>query len=177
MLPGPLVPAGMLIAMRETALLAGFFAAHGIWSVADGGTLTPLLGYEQADGGRGMDRFAADDIAEAVRAGQDALHANPRGSVRAVLVTDAYIQLGTGRSDALIVEAVEYGAASPSMTMAIPNRPRSSPHGFAVYRPKFIEVTGTGEPDYGGLADAFFAGVDSHEQAAAVWNAHLDQTR
>lgn len=167
----------MLIAMRETALLAGFFAAHGIWSVADGGTLTPLLGYEQADGGRGMDRFAADDIAEAVRAGQDALHANPRGSVRAVLVTDAYIQLGTGRSDALIVEAVEYGAASPSMTMAIPYRPRSSPHGFAVYRPKFIEVTGTGEPDYGGLADAFFAGVDSHEQAAAVWNAHLDQTR
>jgi hypothetical protein len=171
------VPAGMLIAMRETARLAGFFAAHGIWSVADGGTLTPLLGYEQTDGGRGMDRFAADDTAEAVHAGQDALQANRRGSVRAVLVTDAYIQLGTGRSDALIVEAVEYGAARQSMTMAIPYRPQSSPHGFAVYRPKFIEVIGVGEPDYGGLADAFFVGVDSHEQAAAVWNAHLDQTR
>src|SRR5690242_4279268 len=74
------VPAGMLIAMRETARLAGFFAAHGIWSVADGGTLTPLLGYEQTDGGRGMDRFAADDTAEAVHAGQDALQANRRGS-------------------------------------------------------------------------------------------------
>jgi hypothetical protein len=171
------VPAGMLIAMRETARLAGFFAAHGIWSVADGGPLTPLLGYEQTDGGRGMDRFAADDTAEAVRAGQDALQANRRGSVRAVLVTDAYIQLGTGRSDALIAEAVEYGAARQSMTMAIPYRPQSSPHGFAVYRPKFIEVTGVDEPDYGGLADAFFAGVDSHGQAAAVWNAHLDQTR
>ena len=46
-----------------------------------------------------------------------------------------------------------------------------------MYRPKFIEVTGVDEPDYGALADAFFAGVDSHEQAAAVWNAHLDQTR
>ena len=114
------VPAGMLIAMRETARLAGFFAAHGIWSVADGETLTPLLGYEQTDGGQGMDRFAADDTAEAVRAGQDALQANRRGSVRAVLVTDAYIQLGTGRSDALIVEAVEYCAARQSMTMAIP---------------------------------------------------------
>jgi hypothetical protein len=153
------VPAGMLIAMRETARLAGFFAAHGIWSVADGGPLTPLLGYEQTDGGRGMDRFAADDTAEAVRAGQDALQANRRGSVRAVLVTDAYIQLGTGRSDALIAEAVEYGAARQSMTMAIPYRPQSSPHGFAVYRPKFIEVTGVDVPDYGGLADALFAGV------------------
>ena len=93
--------------MRETARLAGFFAAHGIWSIAGGGTLTPLLGYEQPDGGRGMDRFAAEDTAEAVHTGQDALQANRRGSVRAVLVTDAYIELGTGRSDALIVEAVE----------------------------------------------------------------------
>jgi len=167
----------MLIAMRETARLAGFFAAHGIWSVADGGTLTPLLGYEGTGGGRGMDRFAADDIAEAVRAGQDALQANRRGSVRAVLVIDAYIQLGTGRTDALIAEAVEYGPARQSMTMAIPYRPQSAPQGFAVHRPKFIEVTGVNEPDYGALADAFLAGVDSHEQAAAVWNAHLDQTR
>jgi len=119
----------MLIAMRETARLAGFFAAHGIWSVADGGTLTPLLGYEQTDGGRGMDRFAAGDTAEAVHAGQDALQANRRGSVRAVLVTDAYIQLGTGRSDALIVQAVEYGPGRQSMTMAIPyrrNHPRTA---------------------------------------------------
>jgi hypothetical protein len=163
--------------MREIAQLAGFFAAHGIWSVSGGETLTPLLGYEQAAGGRGMDRFAADDIAEAVRAGRDALRAGRHGSVRAVLVTDAYIQLGTGRSDALIAEAVEYGAARQSMTMAVPYRPRSSPRGLAVYRPKLIEVTGVNEPDYSTLADAFFAGVDSHEQAAAVWNAHLDQTR
>jgi len=167
----------MLITMRETARLAGFFAAHGIWSVADGGTLTPLMGYEQADGSRGLDRFAADDTAEAVRAGQDALRANQRGSVRAVLVTDAYIQLDVGRTDALIVEGVEYGPARQSMTMAIPYRPQSSPHGFAVYRPKFVEVIGVNEPDYGAFADAFFVGVDSHEQAAAVWNAHLDQTR
>ena len=74
------VPAGMLIAMRETARLAGFFAAHGIWSVADGGTLTPLLGYEQTDGGRGMDRFAADDTTEAVRAART--RCRPTGAIR-----------------------------------------------------------------------------------------------
>jgi hypothetical protein len=38
----------MLTAMHETARLAGFFAA----------TLTPLLGYEDAGGDRGLDRFA-----------------------------------------------------------------------------------------------------------------------
>jgi hypothetical protein len=163
--------------MRETARLAGFFAAHGVWSVADGGTLTPLLGYEQADGGRGMDRFVSDDLSGAVLSGQEALQDNRRGSVRAVLVIDAHIQLDTGRTDALIVEAVEYGPVRQSMKMAVPYRPQSAPQGFAVYRPKLIAVTGVNEPGYAALADAFFAGIDSHEQAVAVWNAHLDQTR
>jgi hypothetical protein len=100
---GSPIGAGTLIAVRETARLAGFFAAHGIWSVCDGATLTPLLGYEQADGSRGMDRFVSDDIADAVLTGQDALEANRRGSARAVLVTDAHVQLDTGRTDALII--------------------------------------------------------------------------
>ncbi|GAA4630411.1 hypothetical protein GCM10023196_055670 [Actinoallomurus vinaceus] len=55
--------------------------------------------------------------------------------------------------------------------MAIPYRPQ--PQGFAVYRPKFLEVPGRYESDQSGLAESFFAGVDSHEQAAAVWDAHL----
>ena len=45
-----------------------------------------------------------------------------------------------------------------------------------MYRPEFIEVIGVDEPDYATLGEAFFAGVDSHESAAAVCNAHLDQT-
>jgi hypothetical protein len=122
--------AGTLIAVRETARSAGFFAAHGIWSVFDGATLTPVLGYEQADGSRGMDRFVSDDIAEAVLTGQDALEANRRGSARAVLVTDAYVQLDTGRTDALIVEAVEYGPARQSMKMAVPLPPGICPGGL-----------------------------------------------
>lgn len=110
----------MLAAIRDTARLAGFFAAHGIWSVSDGETLVPLLGYEQTDGSRGMDCFVLDDIADAAHTGQDALEANRRGSVRAVLVIDAYVQLDTGRIDALIVEAVEYGPARQSMKMVGP---------------------------------------------------------
>lgn len=39
-----------------------------------------------------------------------------------------------------------------------------------MYWPKVI---GVNDPDYAAMAESFFAGVDSHEQAAAVWNAHL----
>ncbi|WP_205718180.1 hypothetical protein, partial [Actinomadura soli] len=95
------------------------------------------------------------------------------GWVRAVLVVDAYLHLEVGRVDALIVDAVEYVPGRRSLKMAIPYRPQMSPEGFAVYRPKFVDVVGVDEPDYAALADAFFDGVDSHEQAAAAWNAHL----
>lgn len=165
----------MLAAMDETARLAGFFAAHGIWSVSDGETLVPLLGYEQADGSRGMDRFVRDDVGDAARAGQDALQGNRHGSIRAVLVVDAYLHLDSGRTDALIVDAVDY-ASGQSLKVAVPYRPQRSPNGFAVHRPKFVEVIGGDEPGQRALVDAFFAGVDAHEKAAAVWNQHLDQT-
>lgn len=45
-----------------------------------------------------------------------------------------------------------------------------------MYRPKFIEVIGVDEADYAALGEAFFDGAGSHEPAAAVWDAHLDQT-
>ncbi|WP_141715102.1 hypothetical protein [Micromonospora rhizosphaerae] len=160
--------------MHETARLAGFFAAHGIWSVSDGTTLTPLLGYEHAGGDRGMDRFAFDDVGAGAQAGQEALQANRYDAVRAVLVVDGYLHLPTGRTDALIVDAVEYGPARRSFKMGVPYRPQPSPQGFAVHRPKFIEVVGVNRQDYPELADAFFAGVDAHERAAPVWNANLD---
>ncbi|MCP9952303.1 hypothetical protein [Actinomadura madurae] len=159
--------------MHEIARMAGFYAAHGVWSVADGETLIPMLGYVDADGGQGMDRLVFDDVGDAARAGQAALEEGRDGRVRAALVVDAYLHLDRGRVDALIVDAVEYGAERRAIKMAVPYRPQTSPQGFAVYRPKFIDVTGVEEPDYAALADAFFAGVDSHERAAAVWNEHL----
>lgn len=164
----------MLAAMQETARLAGFFAAHGIWSVAEGATLVPLLGYERASGDRGMDRFAAGDLAVGAQAGQEALRTNPRAAARAVLVVDAYLHLEAGRTDALIVDAVEYGPAGRSLKVAVPYRPQSGPQGFAVHRPKFLELVGVDRADYSALSEAFFAGVDDHEPAAAVWNAHQD---
>jgi hypothetical protein len=155
--------------MDEMARVAGFFAAHGIWSVSDGETLTPILAHVQPDGTQGMTRLAYDDLGDAARAGQNALKQGRPDWARAALVVDAYLNLDTGRFDALIVDAVEYLPTRTTLKMAIPYRPHSQ--GFAVYRPKFIEVNGT--DDYAALAEHFFAGVDSHDQAAAVWNAHL----
>jgi hypothetical protein len=61
--------------MYEIAKMAGFYAAHGVWSVSDGETLIPMLGYVHAEGGQGMDRLAFDDVGEAARVGQETLEA------------------------------------------------------------------------------------------------------
>ena len=108
------------------------------------------------------------------QAGQEALQANRYGAVRAVLVVDGYLHLNGGRTDALIVDAVEYGPARRSLKIGVPYRPQPSPQGFAVHRPKFLEIVGVNRQDYPALTDPFFAGVDSHERAAPIWNAHLD---
>lgn len=162
--------------MSELVRLAGFFAAHGIWSVSDGATLIPILGHEEASGERGLTRFAGGDLGEAAQAGRQALAENPSGALRAVLVVDGYVHLESGRIDALIVEAVEYGPERRSLTVAVPYRPQPSPDGFAVYRPKFLEFVGFEGQPTDGLGEAFFAGVDGHERAAAVWNGHLDNS-
>ena len=78
------------------------------------------------------------------------------------------------QTDALIVDAVGYGSERQTMRVAVPYRPLASALGFAVHRPVFFEVVGADGVDHDALTDAFFAGVDSHEEAAEVWNAHLD---
>ena len=162
--------------MQQTARLAGFFAAHGIWSIADGATLIPMLGSEQAGGERRLVRFANQDIAVGAQAGRDALAANPDAAARAVLVVDAYLHLPAGRLDALVVEAVEYGPQERSLRIGVPYRPQPSPGGFAVHRPKLLQIEGVAESEAPVLIEAFFAGVDSHERAAPIWNASLDES-
>ncbi|BCY11986.1 hypothetical protein [Actinoplanes sp. L3-i22] len=159
--------------MLLLARLAGFFAAHGMWSIADGGgPITPLLGHEKADGRRGGARFADEDLELAVKAGQAALAGNAELAARAVLVFDGYVPLPSGRTDALIIEGAEYEPALRTLRMAVPYRP--SP--FAVFRPKFLLADGVERDGFAALGDAFYAGVDSHEQAGPLWNASLDQS-
>ena len=163
--------------LYETANLAGFFAAHAIWCVSDGEPLIPMLAYEHVDGAREMNRLAADRFEEGVAIGRQWLEENPHGATRAVLVYDGYIRLESGRTDTLIIDAVEYQPTRWSFRMYVPYRSVGAAGGFAVYRPKFAEFEGADEPPVSELAEAFFAGVDSHEPGSAVWNEHLDQGR
>jgi hypothetical protein len=81
-----------------------------------------------------------------------------------------------GKTDALLIEARRYEPGVWGLMMAVPYRNAADPAGFAVYRPKFPEVVGPA-PDYSLLAEAFFRSIDRHERGAAVWNAHIDQSR
>ena len=156
--------------------MAGFYAAHAVWSVSDGEVLMPLYGYEKPDGQRGLDRFPGDLQAGAASV-QAALRDNPHGAVHGVAVLDAFIDLPDGRSDALIVDARGYPPEEFQLRMAIPYRPLDSAGGFAVHRPKFLGVTGAAQEQFQQVAEAFFQGVDAHEKAGPVWAAHLDESR
>jgi hypothetical protein len=46
-----------------------------------------------------------------------------------------------------------------------------------VHRPKIMEVHGVTDVDYDELADAFFTGVESHEEAGPFWYAYQDTSR
>jgi hypothetical protein len=161
-----------MTAPDPAARLAGFFAAHAVWSVSDGATLIPMLASESAEGSRSMSRLVAEELGDAVARGRKALADNPSRAARAVLLYDGYLTLEAGRFDAIFVEARDYGGGH-GFTMAVPYRPAAE--GFAVHRPKFIDSEGA-EPDWGRMGEEFFAGVDAHEKGAEVWNGHLDQS-
>ena len=163
--------------MEHTAQIAGFIAAHAIWSVAEGETLITILGSENADGQRSMTRLVTDRLEESVARGREQLTANQERAVRAALAFDGYITLPEGKTDAVILEARDYSSGEPQpFKITIPYRHAKSPGGFAVYRPKLMEFPqALAKPDT--LINAFWSGVDSHTQAAEVWNAHIDQSR
>jgi hypothetical protein len=162
--------------MQHAAELAGFFTAHGIWSVSDGGPLTPILAQESAAHGRNMLRFAADDLEEGVEQARQYLDANLDSSACAALVYDGFITLPSGRTDALLVEIRSYADPVATLTMAVPYRRTEATGGFAVHRPKFLEWQGPGTPDYAALGEAFLRGVDSHKEASVVWAEHRDDS-
>jgi hypothetical protein len=163
--------------MEPTARLAGFIAAHAIWSVSDGETLVTMVGSEGADGQRKLDRLVTERIEDSVSQGREQLLKNPQHVARAALAFDGYITLPDGKTDAVFIEAREYakGEALP-FEIAVPYRSAKSPGGFAVYRPKLLKVP----PDLKNcesLLNTFWTGVDAHTKAAEVWRAHIDQSR
>ena len=162
--------------MEEVAELAGFYAAHAVCILAEHDTFDPTLSFVKADGKKEMQRIIAPDALKAVEFGRKRMAEPPEGAVCAALVLDGRINLDGGKCDAIIVEAVVYGAEQVGFKMAIPYRNSQSEEGFAVHRPKFLDHEGP-DPDFDAVADAFFRGVDSHAEGGAIWNDKLDQSR
>lgn len=164
--------------MNELAEVAGYFAAHGIWSVASGGPLIPFVGLKhEGDEGK-LVRFVDEQKLErAVEKAREHLESNDEGARFGTLVYDAYVTLPEGKTDALIVESRSYGQTPVRLTMAVPYRSPAHEDGFAVHRPKFLSFAGPTAPDYEALARAFFAGVDAHAEGAELWSKSLDQSR
>lgn len=161
--------------MQQAIRLAGFFAAHGVWCVADGEDLIPIYAFEDGAGERKMVRYANERLEDGVAEARARLGANPDQALHAVLVHDGYLTLPSGRTDALILSVRDF-TGDRALTLAVPYRNAAHPLGFAVHRPKFLDWRGETEPDYGQLGDDFFVGVEAHEMGDRVWQAKLDDS-
>ncbi|SRR5258705_218838 len=162
--------------MERAVQLAGYFAAHGIWCVAEGETLVPILAFQRGNGAQEFRRIEGHELQEAVAQGKEWLDSNPENVSCAVLVYDAFVPLPSGKTDCLMLEVRSYTSAPQSLSIVLPYRKAGKPGGFAVHRPKFVssqEEQGT----VSDLGETFFRGVAQHEKGSVVWNGHLDESK
>ncbi len=162
--------------MITASELAGFFAAHAIWSLSDAESFTPILAYTTEDGQRHLQRLAAPDTESAVEFGRKRLADNPMDANDGVLLFDGRISAPGGKLDAVIVEMRNYGFPRARATIGVPYTPRSTGQ-FRVHKPKLLKWEACEDFDMGAAFEAFFAGVAAHEQGCKVWDDALDESR
>jgi hypothetical protein len=163
--------------MKSASELAGFFAAHAIWCVSDGDTLTPMLAYTTADDERKMERLLIDDDLEAsVAFGKERLGSNEMDANDAVLLYDGRITLGGEKLDAIIIEMRAYFSPDSEATIAVPYTPKSSGK-FRVHKPKLLQWKRCEDFDMNFALQSFFEGVDKHEKGSTIWNKCLDESK
>jgi hypothetical protein len=162
--------------MITASELAGFIAAHAIWCVSDADGLVPMVAFTTVDGERKLERLVSDDAGAAVEHGRRRLEDDPFSANDGVLAYDGRITVEGGKLDAIILDLRSYAFPWAKATIAVPYAPRSSGR-FRVHRPKLVEWERCEDFDMDAAFEAFFRGVDSHEQGAKVWNAALDQSK
>jgi hypothetical protein len=162
--------------MISAAKLAGFFAAHAIWSVSEAATFNPMLAYTTDDGKRQMERLIADDAPEAVEFGKRKIAENEMDANDAVLLFDGRIPVGTEKLDAVIIELKAYFSPDSEAVIAIPYTPHSSGE-FRVHKPKLLVWENCAEFDMEQAIQSFFEGVEEHKEGAAIWNEYLDESK
>lgn len=154
----------------DAARLAGYFVAHGMWSLSDGAMVSPMIAHEGA-AGRGFQKFL-----DGAQDAEEYLDSNPQGAERAVLVVDGFFELEGVRRDALIAHVIAYGPPRRSLHIVVPYRPANSDAGFAVHSPRFGNPENIAPERLDALGDAFFSGVVLHTAASPIWTSHLDES-
>jgi hypothetical protein len=162
--------------MITAAKLAGFFAAHAVWSVSDGEILIPMLGYTDENDNRHMQRLALADLREAVALGKQKLDANEMDANDAVLLYDARLPVGNEKLDAILLELRAYFSPESRIRIAIPYTPASSGR-FRVHKPKFLTWENCDDFEIADVGEALFAGVAEHEMGTKIWNENLDESK
>lgn len=164
--------------------LAGSFAAHAIWCVADGDLLIPMLAYTNAAGERTFERLVLDDTEAAVAYGRQKLQSNEMNARDAVLLFDGRIGGNGEKLDAILIEIRAYQAPGSVAMIAVPytrKKPgalfRRKPVPFRVHKPKLLEWMNCEAFDKDSAFEVFFRGVDSHQEGSKVWNAALDESK
>jgi hypothetical protein len=156
--------------MITTSELAGFVAAHAVWSLSEGDGFAPFIAHTTEGGERKMTPLA--DVA----AGREQIAANPMNADDAVLVHAGRINGPNGPLDAVILEMRCYDIPGAEAAIAVPYTPKSSGQ-FRVHQPTLARWDGCDDFDIDTAFQAFFHGIESHEQGAKVWNAALDESR
>lgn len=169
--------AATIAGMIQAAKLGGFFAAHAVWSVSDGEMLIPMLAYQSGDEDRQMIRLAGEDAAQSVEIGRAKLEQNDSDADDAALFYDGFITIDSEKLDAIIIEMRAYFAPDARAMLAVPYTPPRDGSEFRVHRPKLVVWENCGDFDIDAALEAFFEGVDAHEQGAAVWASALDESK
>ena len=152
--------------------MAGNLGAHAIWCLSDSEQLTPMLGVVK-NGETSMIRVVTDRLEESVQKGKQMLAGNSMDAEHAALIYDGRITLEDEKIDAVIVEIYVTPSSTPDVAVALPYTPRSSGQ-FRVFSPQPVDWNP--EFDVKEHMMAFFAGIDSHEQGAAIFHSDLKNT-
>jgi len=170
--------------MISAANIAGYFAAHAILSVSESLLLIPMLAYITEEAEHKMERLVGEDAAASVAWGQQKLERNDMDADDACLLYDGRIPIGQEKCDAIIIEMRAYFSPHSEVIIAVPYTPATpgkfplrKPQPFRVHKPKLIAWENCEDFDVNAVFQAFFEGVDGHEQGAKVWNDSLDESK
>lgn len=159
--------------MEETMRMAGDATGMALYCVADGETLIPILEHLKQDGSRKRSVMMME-AAEAMSEAHREISVLPEDSAGAVLVNDIILTTPEGKSDALQIDIRFAEKPEGRMLLALPYRHANQAEGFAIHRPKLIEVNGIQSEEEATLMEAFIDGIAMHKEGGKLWKEKYD---